>query len=94
MQVLGVNVEDEPAAARRFRNRHSLTYPMLVDRGSRAYRQFRRGHVVGAFIPEDMVATPFTVVVDRQGRVRYRQIGFNAEDVRRRVEELLGSGPA
>jgi peroxiredoxin len=94
LQVLGVNVEDEPEAARTFRDRHSLSYPMLVDREARAYRQFRRGHFVDAIVPEDVVATPFTVVLDREGRVRYRQMGFSRDDVRRTIEELLDAGPA
>ncbi len=90
--MLGVNVEKEPQAARKFRDRHSLTYPVLIDGESRAYQQFRQGHFVETFLPADVVATPFNVILDRRGQVRYRDMGFSRETIRQKIEELLNTG--
>ena len=90
LQVIGVNVEDEAARARRFRERHSLSYPVLLDVAGKAYYPFRRGDLADALVPADFVATPFNLVIDRQGVVRYRGLGFEEAKIRALIEELLG----
>ncbi len=87
--MIGVNEDDDPALGRRFRDRYALKYPMLRDPKSAAYRQFRRGHIVESFLPPGLVATPFHVILDRSGVVRYRALGFDQDKIRQTIEELL-----
>ena len=89
--MVGINVE-EPEPARAFRSRNSLTYPVLSDPDAKAYWPFRRGDILSALIPIDAVATPYNVIVDRKGVVRYRGFSFDEDKIRGLVEELLAAG--
>ncbi len=82
-------LDKERRDAAAFRKRHSLSYPVLFDPEAKIYQAFRRGHIVDAFLPGDLVATPFNVVLDRQGIVRYRAMGFEDAAIRKLVDELL-----
>jgi peroxiredoxin len=61
--VLGIDArEDAPLAeqtakARQFRDKHDLTYPILVDAGDQVVEQYR------------VFAFPTNVIIDRQGIV-------------------------
>lgn len=87
--MVAIHVKEGPKAAQKFRDRHALTYPVLADRQGETYFQFRRGDVVDSFLPADTVATPYHAVLDRQGVVRYRGMGFNDAEIRRVIEGLL-----
>ncbi|HEX2025343.1 MAG TPA: TlpA disulfide reductase family protein [Actinomycetota bacterium] len=79
VQFLGVNFNDDPAAAREYVREYGVTYPSVEDDGPLA-------HAFG--IPY----LPATVVVDRGGEMRYRLLGAQPEErVREYVEELLAA---
>lgn len=81
VQFLGVNFQDDPAAARAFEAEFGLTYPSVVDPDGLLAYKF---HVV---------AMPTTLVVSNDGRVRYHYTGIVTESlVRRSVEDVLGEG--
>lgn len=87
--MIGIQLDEDPNDARAFRERHSLSYPVLFDRTRETYRALRRGDILKALIPGDTIATPYNVVLDRQGTVRYRGFGFDEKALRATVEELL-----
>jgi len=86
---VGINLDEQREEAQQFRQRHLLSYPVLLDRGHKLYRDLRRGDLVDALIPADVVATPYHVILDRQGVVRHRGMLFNEETFRRIIEKLL-----
>ena len=67
VQFLGIDVRDNPAAAKSFINRFEVPYPSLEDQDGRLLLDFRR------VIPTSVV--PSTVVIDRRGDVAARIIG-------------------
>ena len=82
--VLGVNTAEQgdPAPkARGFRDKHGLTYPILVDRGDRI------AHEYGVF------AFPTNLVIDRNGVVRFAEAGFNSSGLEQTIHSLLGDSP-
>ena len=87
--MIGILLDNSPDDARAFQQRNRLSYPVLHDPHLKAYRQFRRGDLLGAVVPADIAATPYNVVLDRQGKVRYRNFGFDEKAVKGVVEELL-----
>jgi peroxiredoxin len=62
--LLGVNIDDDPAAARALAGKLGLKFPVLLDTDKR---------VVGAY---DLNAMPATVLIDRDGRVRHLHRGY------------------
>jgi peroxiredoxin len=54
---------NDPASARRYLQRFSVSYPVLIDQGSSLARAF------------NVPGIPITVVVDRRGQMRFRVIG-------------------
>jgi cytochrome c biogenesis protein CcmG, thiol:disulfide interchange protein DsbE len=77
VQLLGVNFKDDPAAAREYIREFGVTYPSVADDGPVA-------HEFG--VPY----LPATVIVDRQGQMRYRLLGAQPEErIEEYVEELL-----
>ena len=76
--VVGVNVHDVTADARRFIDEFALSYPMLRDADGRTQRRF------------GVVAYPETVVIDRRGRIAAVERGpVDEEFMRARVLPLL-----
>jgi thiol-disulfide isomerase/thioredoxin len=61
--VLGVDVDDTPAAARRFLADHDVDYPVVTSSSDRVPRAY------------GVVGLPTTVFVDVSGAVRARQLG-------------------
>ena len=79
--VIGVNTgeQGDPAPkARQFRDKHRLTYPILVDQG---------GHVAQRY---GVFAFPTNLVVDRKGVVRLAGAGFDPSGVEQTINALLG----
>lgn len=72
--VLGVNVEGEEAPARSLVDRIPVTFPVLIDTGQAVSELYR------------LQAMPSTVVVDRDGVVRYIHRGYKPGDEAKYVE--------
>ena len=62
--VLGVNVEENSSGARKLLKDMPVSFPVLFDNDSTVSRQY------------DVVAMPSTVLVDRDGKVRYLHKGY------------------
>jgi peroxiredoxin len=62
--VLGVNVEENSAEARRLLKDMPVSFPVLFDNNSTVSKQY------------DVVAMPSTVLVDRDGNMRYLHKGY------------------
>ena len=67
VRFLGINIRDNPAAARSFEARFEVPYPSLEDPNDQLLLNFRD------VIPTSVV--PSTVVIDRRGDVAARIIG-------------------
>lgn len=67
VRFVGIDVRDNPAAARAFARRFGVTYPSFDDQGGRVLAQF------SGIVP--VAAVPSTLVVDKAGIVRARVIG-------------------
>jgi peroxiredoxin len=66
--VLGVSVDDDMRRAREFASSMSVSYPMLFDTGS----------VIGK--DYNLRKMPMTMLLDRDGIVRYSVVGFRPGD--------------
>ncbi|HSB98896.1 MAG TPA: TlpA disulfide reductase family protein [Burkholderiaceae bacterium] len=78
--LLGVNVDDDTAQAAGVASKLGVTFPVLPDADKRVSRQY------------DLSAMPSTVLIDRDGRVRYLHRGYqngyeNTYD--KQIRELL-----
>jgi len=62
--VLGVNVEENSSKARKLLKEIPVSFPVLFDNNSTVSKQY------------DVVAMPSTVLVDRNGNVRYLHKGY------------------
>jgi peroxiredoxin len=78
--VLGVNVDEEPGKAAQMAKRLGVTYPVLFDNEKQVSRLY------------DLRAMPSTVIVDRDGKVRYVHKGYTSaydELYQKEIRELL-----
>ena len=62
--MLGINVEEDSAAADHFLKETPVSFPILYDRENSVSKQY------------DVIAMPSTVVVDRAGNIRYIHHGY------------------
>ena len=62
--ILGVNVEEDSTKAKRLLEDMAVSFPVLFDTRSEVSRQY------------DVIAMPSTVLVDRDGNVRYLHQGY------------------
>lgn len=72
--VLGVNVEGEAAPAQKIVDKTNVTFPVLIDEGQDVSERYA------------LEAMPSTVVVDRDGKVRYIHRGYKPGDEAKYVE--------
>lgn len=72
--VLGVNVEGVEGPARELAQKTGVTFPVLVDEGQKISKLY------------DLKAMPSTVVVDRDGNVRYVHRGYKPGDEEKYVQ--------
>jgi len=72
--VLGVNVEGEVAPAREIVDKTNVSFPVLIDEGQLVSELYK------------LEAMPSTVVVDRDGRIRYIHRGYKPGDEAKYVE--------
>jgi len=66
--VLGVNVEENSANARAFLAERGVDFPILLDTKNQVSKMY------------DVVAMPTTVVVDRDGNMRFLHKGYKTGD--------------
>lgn len=66
--VWGVNVEEDSANAQGFLNNFPVDFPILLDNTNKVSKQFK------------VIAMPTTVVVDRDGNMRYLHQGYKSGD--------------
>ncbi len=82
LQFVGIAV-DELDAVRDFRRAHGVNYPLLLGETDAVQLSQRLG--------DRLSGLPFTVVFDRNGQVRFRQLGeLTAEMLDTHVVPLLG----
>lgn len=62
--ILGVNVEEDSAAARTMLEKIPVSFPVLFDNNSKVSKLY------------NVVAMPSTVIVDRDGNMRYMHLGY------------------
>jgi cytochrome c biogenesis protein CcmG, thiol:disulfide interchange protein DsbE len=80
--VLGVDVQDQDEAARKFIEQFQHTFPNAPDPGGRVAVDY------------GVYGVPETFFIDRQGRVRFKQVGELTDDIaRERLEALLAEKP-
>jgi len=78
--LLGVNIDDKPANARSMAERLGVKFPILFDPTKVASKKY------------DVDAMPATLIVDRDGRIRYLHRGYRAGDEKEyeaRIREVL-----
>jgi thiol-disulfide isomerase/thioredoxin len=78
--VLGVNYKESADAIGRFSQQHAFAYPVLRDKTGDAFKQWTSG------------VMPTTVVIDQQGRARWRLVGEldpGAPALRRAIDKML-----
>ena len=68
LEVVGIGIESDPAAVRAFAHQYGITYPLLLgaEHGIPLMRQL--GNSRGGL--------PYTVAVDRHGRIVYSKLGL------------------
>jgi peroxiredoxin len=64
--VLAVSIDDDPAKAASMASKLGLNFPVLFDAEKKVSRQY------------DLKAMPYTVIVDRDGRVRHLHRGYQS----------------
>ena len=69
-----MNVEGEEAPAQKIVDKTNVTFPVLIDEGQKVSELY------------DLEAMPSTVVVDRDGLVRYVHRGYKPGDEAKYVE--------
>ena len=78
--VYGVNVEEDVKGARGFLQDFPVDFPVLLDSSNEVSKQYK------------VIAMPTTVVVDRDGNVRYLHQGYKSGDeakYRQMVKKLV-----
>jgi peroxiredoxin len=78
--VLGVNVEEDVNNARGFLKNFPVDFPILMDSSNQVSKQYK------------VIAMPTTVVVDRDGNMRYLHEGYKPGDedkYRKMVKKLV-----
>jgi thiol-disulfide isomerase/thioredoxin len=85
VRFLGVNINDDDAAARAFERHYQVAYPSIVDHDD---------EIALTFDPHLPDTPPTTVVIDRQGRVAARLFGTTERGVLAPIIEQLLKEPA
>ena len=78
--MVGVNVEEDSAAAEKFLQGTSVSFPILFDRANSVSKLY------------DVIAMPSSVIVGRDGTVRYIHHGYepgNENDYQDQIRQLI-----
>ena len=82
VRFVGVDVRDNPSAARAFEARYGITYPSFDDQSGLVLAQF------AGIVP--VSAVPSTLVIDRRGVIRARIVGrVDATTLRGLIDDTL-----
>lgn len=81
VSFVGINVRDNPAAARAFEENYGIDYPSIEDTDGRVVL------ALDQYIPAS--AVPVTLVLDREGRVAARVLGAVRETTLRRLLDTV-----
>lgn len=79
--LLGVNIDDDPRTATSAATRLGVRFPVLLDGGDKAVSRLY-----------DLGSMPATVLIDRDGRVRFLHRGYRdgmESDYERQIRELV-----
>lgn len=83
LQFLGVNYRDDRAAARAYEREFGITYPSVFDPA---------GELAFSY---ELVGLPTTFIIDRDGRIAYRFVGYiDAAILREALDDVLRRGAA
>jgi peroxiredoxin len=74
--VLGVSVDEDLGRAREFADAMKVSYPMMFDTGSNIGRDYL------------LQKMPMTVLIDREGVIRYFNVGFKRGDERVYLDQI------
>ena len=66
--MVGVNVEEDVSGAKSFLQNFPVEFPVLLDSNNQVSKQYQ------------VIAMPTTVVVDRDGKMRYLHKGYKSGD--------------
>jgi peroxiredoxin len=81
VEVVGIGI-DNPNKIRSFRDRHGLTLPLLIAGFG--------GNELAAALGNQVAAMPYTVVIDRSGRVVQRKLGrLQDAELRRWLDQVV-----
>ena len=72
--VLGVNVEGDSKPAQEIVDKTNVTFPVLIDEGQKVSERY------------DLEAMSSTIVIDRDGVIRYIHLGYKPGDESKYVE--------
>jgi peroxiredoxin len=78
--ILGVNVEEDSDAAKKFIAQRPVDFPILLDNTNKVSKLY------------DVIAMPTTVVIDRDGNMRFLHQGYKSGDeaeYRKMVKKLV-----
>jgi len=82
VMVVGINIQDKEEAAREFLNRFEHSFPNAPD---------PRGRVS---VDYGVYGVPETFFIDRNGRVRFKQVGALTDEIARRQLDALLKEPS
>ena len=76
--LVGINIQDNDEAARKFMSQFEFTFPNAADTGGRVAVEY------------GVYGVPETFFIDRAGRIREREVGAVSDaELRATVERLL-----
>lgn len=83
LQVLGIGLESDGERVREFAQAYDMDYPLVLAGPGGALELMRS-------LGNDKAGLPFTVVLDREGRIVARKLGaMSAEELERAVKPLF-----
>jgi peroxiredoxin len=74
--VLGISVDEDLRRSREFADAMAVSYPILFDAGSTIGRDYQ------------LQKMPMTILVDRNGLIRYSSVGFKRGDERVYLDQI------
>ena len=74
--VLGISVDEDLRRSREFADAMAVSYPILFDAGSTIGRDYQ------------LQKMPMTILVDRNGVIRYSSVGFKRGDERVYLDQI------
>ncbi|GAB6140753.1 TlpA disulfide reductase family protein [Methylosoma difficile] len=80
LQILGVNLDEDKAAAQAFLDKYPASFSIVSDSGEQCARSFA------------VKGMPSSYLIDKKGLIRHVHLGFRpseAEEVRALIEQLL-----